>query len=597
MMTEENILNFAKTDLSTKNAFRLLGLSPHASLRDIKRKQKIITLSENLQFQPKDKSISSQEALREAVITVQDPIQRLLHRIFWVWAEDEKIPADEEKGIIPLDYFQTSKNYWEGKISISQSSIVALHNLAVIYQSIFLEYYQMGLKFKTKAKDSREIESYCEKSLYYWEEVATSHNFWQKVFEWAASENDPRLSLEFLQHLKSQFLPFLITIFLDSIWGLYKNGHETKALIIIEKLKQTSFIQKYQAQAFNFFYRRIEEEMRLLICDSKVQVGNQKPATLYGIIHQNVMQMELLLNFAQALAYEDPKKISSLKDDAAIHFLDQLEKMHHKQEYLFVTTKLLEEIAIFPDSMHLIKKTDELDKALLGEHSLGNYWFTETYFELGDSMVTALENARNLFLQRDFTGAVAALGAITDDQLAKDEDEIATVNQALSVALNALGMEWMDNVFKEIIKPTLLQENLRRRRSPLNIYSIYCVNCGAHFHDKYYTIQVDGKPYQICKSCFDKNQYELREMHSKVGELFFRIKAILLRAVELNSNNMVVKKNLDNLYEISNKMDINIESENYQTPERLKKKINWGGLLTVIVVIFVIVMCLISGRG
>lgn len=592
-MTEENILDFATTDLIINNAFRLLGLESHASLSDIKRKQKLAALSENLQLQPAINAAASQDALRDAVTSMQDPVERLLHRIFWIWAEDESSPAENNSELIPLDFFQTAITYWEGKISSGQSSIVALHNLAVIYQSVFLESCQRGHHFSSAAEASGEIEKYCEKSLHYWEKVSSSRNFWQKVFEWAATENDPRLSREFLQYLKSQFLPFLIAIFIDSAWEIHITGDEAQSLKIITHLKETSFAQKYQTQAFDYLYQWIEGEARELIKDSKVQVGSQKPAMLYALLHQSVARMQVLLNFAQALAYEDPQKLSRLKDSAAMHFLEPMEDMRRKSEYLFIAMKLMEEITGFPISMHLIKKADDLHRSLVEEHSSGNYWFTEAYFGLRDSFVDSLENARKLFLKQDLTGAVAALEAIKVDQFAEGDAESKAVDQALSVALNAQALRWLDESFEKIKEPRTLIKNLGRGFK--NSFGMFCESCGNRLEGKYYTLQVDGRLHQICTNCHDLDGREIRESHGQIGKVFFDIKANLLQAIKLNPLNQAVKKNLDFLYEISNKMDININSETYRTPENLEVKTDWGKVLLVIGIIIAILWCMVGG--
>ena len=171
------ILDFAAIELVNSNIFRELDLNAHASLRDILRRQKMMELETTLGDE--NKLSTSKPGNNDNLIAtaIQNPVQRLLHRIFWIWPEMENSQTDDKSSLIPLDYYQTAITYWENKIKSGKSSAFALHNLAVIYQSVFLAAYSGGKKFSQADEASGEIETYCRKSLEYWEKVAASRNF------------------------------------------------------------------------------------------------------------------------------------------------------------------------------------------------------------------------------------------------------------------------------------------------------------------------------------------------------------------------------------------------------------------------------------
>jgi hypothetical protein len=559
-MGESQILDYASTGLITQNIFRELDLNASASLREILRRQKMAELEAGLAEKSSEEDLKDYGERKSVSTILQDPVQRLLHRIFWLWLDEGAAPEEVEGGRIPLDYYQTAVAYWEDRIKSGRSSISALHNLAVIYQSVFLAAYEGGQKFSASSEASGEIETYYRKSLEYWEKVAGSRNFWQNVFGWAAVENDPRLNTEFLQDLKRQFLPFLIVIFLDSAWRMYRAGHKKESLRIIEHIQAANFTEKHQSTALSYYFDLLEGEVRAHLREARVEIGNQKPSMLHALIHQSVGRVDELISFARPLAADNPQRAFALMDSAAMHYLDILSDMNGKDEYLHIHLQLLEEIAAFPVSQRLVNKADESHKTLMEKKSSENTWFTEQYFELKGAVFTALEKARKLLAAQDFKGALDTLESFDLQKFDSESPQFGAVMRGLAVVQNARGKDHMDAMYKAITTPRTLYTRLRSGMHNQFFNISRCESCGTSLYGRYYEISIDNLTYMVCSDCGARDSEQVQGIREQARASLISARDCFNIALKKNPGNRVAKQNLDLVHETAHKMDFSLPS-------------------------------------
>ena len=251
-MIDDNLLDLANSDLYLHNPFRALGLNSDASLREIKKKQRLLTLTREMDIESGEPAHSSEEILDVISGENSDPIKRLLQRIFWIWPDKKK----SQTAVIPVDYFTTAISFWERQIKGGRSVVTPLHNLAVTYQLVFLESVQGGKQFSGLVKASGELEDAFEKSLKYWMRLLKTKNFWQRIYDWVAEENDPRLDANFLKRLRKQLSSFICVIYLNAAKKLHDSGKSDRSADIVNQIWNVELPENVRENALNYQFQK-----------------------------------------------------------------------------------------------------------------------------------------------------------------------------------------------------------------------------------------------------------------------------------------------------------------------------------------------------
>jgi hypothetical protein len=210
----DELMAIASSDLYRQNAFRVLGIGVSATLRDatkqVERRRILAELGQSeggspgrLELRP----APSIDDLRAAEAVVHDPVQRLVHELFWFWPLDANA-AEPDMAIkaIQAGDLKTASKMWEAaKAAASTTSpqvAIAKHNMAVRWHLMALD-----LEGKSKGEcwrsDDKELAQKTWRiALAYWNDSVRSDATWNALSARAIALNDDRLSLEFVQSMR-----------------------------------------------------------------------------------------------------------------------------------------------------------------------------------------------------------------------------------------------------------------------------------------------------------------------------------------------------------------------------------------------------------
>ena len=194
------------------NAFRITGLTVDASTRDIKRRIDDLKAAEAM-GDTKDEHkhaftldpTPNIDSIRQAAQRLQDPEQRITDEFFWFWPF-EWGKGHSDSALIALRNGNTNAafNFWSEALVNDHvpASVVAKHNLAVMYQLVALDWEHLALESALGAEQLKSIAKYWRTCFKYWEELNDNETFWSLVAERIRMLDDPRLTTGFARRMR-----------------------------------------------------------------------------------------------------------------------------------------------------------------------------------------------------------------------------------------------------------------------------------------------------------------------------------------------------------------------------------------------------------
>ena len=194
------------------NAFRITGITVDASTRDIKRRIDDLKAAEEMgDAEDEHKHAFALDpsprldSIRQAAQRLQDPEQRIIDEFFWFWPF-ELGKGQSDTALIALIDGDTSAafNIWSEALSNDHApaSVVAKHNLAVMYQLVALDWEHLALESTLDAEQLKSIAKYWRTCFKYWEELTDNETFWSLVAERIRMLDDPRLTTGFARRMR-----------------------------------------------------------------------------------------------------------------------------------------------------------------------------------------------------------------------------------------------------------------------------------------------------------------------------------------------------------------------------------------------------------
>lgn len=214
----QNMTDVCNAAVYATNPFHLLGLSPFANSRAVRRRREDLESAEAMGATGwKDEfkhllgntQVPSPEMVAAAFRRIEDPQQRIVDEFFWFWPIDDR--DDEALDALQTGDEKTAVRVWkraEGSGDI-RKSVSAKHNIAVYYHfyAIKCEWWfienNKGLEDSPKAH--RDMCAYWDAALERWEDLADDEDFWDVVKERVAVINDKRLTTGFIRRMRDEF--------------------------------------------------------------------------------------------------------------------------------------------------------------------------------------------------------------------------------------------------------------------------------------------------------------------------------------------------------------------------------------------------------
>lgn len=562
-MIDDNLLDLANSDLYLNNPFRALGLNADASLREIKKKKRLLTLSREMGIESDGPKDVSDDVLEIFNGDINDPIKRLLQRIFWIWPDKVK----NQTAFIPVDYFATAISFWERQIKGGKSVVVPLHNLAVTYQLVFLESVQGGRQFSELMEASGELEKACEKSLQYWMRLVKTKNFWQRIYDWVAEENDPRLDANFLKRLRKQISPFICVIYLNAAKKLHDSGKTDRSVDIVNQIWNIELPEKVRDSALNYQFQKTREVVQAQISAYQESAIAMHPLAAEKILRENLTEIKSNLAFAELLTLGNSRNsLTALVDTVAASILNIIKKHDARGKGLFMAMHTLAEMRELPASASLQQRVVDEQQKAREIFNKGNYWYSINYFSAREPILDTLEKSHQHFDTQNYDLANSLLEALLNNTVDLTDDEENTINQSLSTSLNRQAMEYLVQAMGVLGKPRRLHLMIKMRKKETSFWGNYCSACSQRIVGKYYNYSFDGETYKVCEYCARLDQSNVGSVRSQSGESIIMGINLTRKAIDINQRNSQAKENLRQLKKIANDMGFSIPRSSSSRP-------------------------------
>jgi len=236
------LLDFATPTLYRQNAFRVLGLpitaTPRFIATQLQKLQVLASLGRTdpaLQGPFAIQPPPTNEALRAADRQLSDPQLRLLHELFWFWP----LPGTDAGGdagyaALKAGDVSAADRHWQSAAKQPQTCAAAMHNLAVLWHLLALS---LERRLASEAANQSPTESLSKawgRALAHWDETVRADQTWSVLSERVLALDDNRLSLDFVQGLRSNLVYALVRINALQALTYARRGQSTMASAHVE---------------------------------------------------------------------------------------------------------------------------------------------------------------------------------------------------------------------------------------------------------------------------------------------------------------------------------------------------------------------------
>lgn len=197
------------------NAFRITGLPVDASTRDIKRRADDLKAAAEMGDDQDEHTHAfalnpspTVDHIREAVQRLHEPERRIVEEFFWFWPLDwDHGGSDPALTALRNGNEDASFKLWSEAIEEDDepASIVAKHNLAVLYQMVALDWELLALKGDLSSQQLATVAKYWSTCFKWWEELADDETFWSLVADRIRRLDDRRLTTGFARRMRATF--------------------------------------------------------------------------------------------------------------------------------------------------------------------------------------------------------------------------------------------------------------------------------------------------------------------------------------------------------------------------------------------------------
>ena len=213
----QNMTNTCNLEVYTENPFYLLGLSPFASNRTIRRKKQDFESANalgNKQWENEFnhllglRSVPTFDKVNETFLKLEDPRSRIIYEIFWFWPLDDN--EDVASNLLHVGRVDDSMKIWayEEQSTAPHRALIATHNIAVFYHLYAIDAERQFIKNNASSffypKEHKKMCDYWQKSLSRWEKLLNSSSFWDILQKRIKDIDDSRLTPQFIQQVRNE---------------------------------------------------------------------------------------------------------------------------------------------------------------------------------------------------------------------------------------------------------------------------------------------------------------------------------------------------------------------------------------------------------
>lgn len=362
------LLDFVSPALYRGNAFRISGLPIDASPRDISRRIEKLTMLKKYGGKTSDsggglialKPPPEDDEIREAIQRLGDPERRIIDELFWFWPEElGASKTDKALQALANDRVKDATDTWQAQEKSSANKAVSIHNLAVLAHLGALD-----LEFKRRTKQLTASEERackrCWKEAYSrWKELADEETFWQRFSERIHQLDDPRLTRETIERLKSAFPLALLSINAGIAVQSAEQSNNAEMQRHLAIMRESGFPEHVVNQSLQNTLAQLRDSIKTLCASA----DTDDPLQALKQAEQLISQTKHPLYVLQAVLPETTPLVETAHDKVALVALaNTIQYANHTEDWYTVSDIMttIAGIALSESARRRIKKNADI---------------------------------------------------------------------------------------------------------------------------------------------------------------------------------------------------------------------------------------------
>jgi len=274
----EDLQTIANPDIYRINAFRILQIPVTATLREANNQMRKLTLQEKLGNNGHLDNvllplipIPDADARREAYQRLENPESRLIDELFWFWpltlglsdSNDEALEAMQHN-----DYSEAIAIWKQHETNASESNI-SMHNLAIMYHVLALDFEQMRSNKSLTKKQSDQKREYWEQAFFRWKILLNHDGLWSRLSNRVRELDDPRLTTGVCRRLQDGLPIILLTINAKLAIRASLQNDKNEANYHMEIIKKSGFNEGVIEESLRQAVAAIRDRIKVLCTNSE----------------------------------------------------------------------------------------------------------------------------------------------------------------------------------------------------------------------------------------------------------------------------------------------------------------------------------------
>lgn len=288
-LARSRLSEIAVPELYEQNAFRVLGLTVDASVRDVRRKQKKVERSERLGLKSNHRGgflpltpPPGEDETRKAMHRIQDPIARFLDEFFWFWPREVAAKNDDVLALLWRRRVQDAHKLWLKYEAGTSSDKVSTHNLAVLYHVSALDFEQRLLKEDLTEEEHKTRVGCWQRAYGRWQSVLRDKDFWNRVRKRILEIDDPQLPPQAVDEIRDCLGKAVLLIHARIATRAAEGGNIGGAQQHVAIMRKSGLAPSLVEDALRESVRNVRQRIKML-CDAAEPAADSDPRNAHTV--------------------------------------------------------------------------------------------------------------------------------------------------------------------------------------------------------------------------------------------------------------------------------------------------------------------------
>lgn len=559
----------ATPDLYSRNGFRLLELPADARPRDVDRRKLVVEMAFNngldipsgpgrcLPLDPSPDTL----AVRDAALRLGDAEKRLVDEFFWFWPGTGGQAAQDAALVALRDgRDREAERLWLEQESESVDGEVSTHNLAVFYHLRALE-GELGLLGEGPGSKSQNgLPKLWNKAFRRWAALAVQEGFWKRVNDRIRELQDPRLTLETGDQMRSALPVTLVAISAQVALRALQVGCPDTAGRMVEVIGRSGFAPDAVTAGLRQAVEPVRERIKAL-CRTAERAAERDPIHADEACLHLLRDAEPLLSGLRLLLPEGDPTRDLAHDDVASQMLTCQVAYAKKTRDWAKSVTLLERASALAVGERVRRSLRENLETVRTNAETNDEFCGVGYFELPAPLFERLEQAHAMAERHDHDAAVAVLRELLEGRggVGVAPEHLVHVQKALAYCLGCRAVRRLNEAARQRTDdlPSVVRRIVARSRQIDPVTSVcakagtippgmqcHCMADGHLISGRYMTFTFRDVPMLVCGSCADEMKREQDQQQQGVRDAIAKATLDYVVAADLDPTNQFVQRQI-----------------------------------------------------